>query len=63
MTRKEEGRELIYKAESSAIIGDCFAVYKDKGCGLALLLKFGHYPLLEYERLLPRKNELPDVRL
>jgi hypothetical protein len=54
---------LIYKAESSAIIGDCFAVYKDKGCGLALLLKFGHYPLLEYERLLPRKNELPDVRL
>ena len=33
MTRKEESRELIYKAESYAIIGACFAVYKDKGCG------------------------------
>ncbi len=25
--------ELIYKDESYAIIGACFAVYKDKGCG------------------------------
>src|SRR6476469_898378 len=33
MTRKEEGRELIYKEESYAILGACFAVYKDKGCG------------------------------
>src|SRR5437773_10487493 len=33
MTRKEESRELIFKAESYAIIGACFAVYKDKGCG------------------------------
>ena len=24
---------MIYKAESYAIIGACFAVYKDKGCG------------------------------
>ena len=32
MTRKDT-RELIYKAESYAIIGACFAVYKDKGCG------------------------------
>jgi GxxExxY protein len=141
MTRKEESRELIYKAESYAIIGACFAVYKDKGCGflepvyhecleiefesqgipflskplqtlqyrgrtllqtfapdflcydkiiveikavsalvdehraqvlnylsatgceLALLVNFGHYPRLEYERLLPRKLELADLRL
>ena len=142
MTRKEESRELIYKAESYAIIGACFAVYKDKGCGflepvyheclaiefessrhstsfqnhcklcsiagvrfvqtfapdficyekiiveikavsalvdehraqvlnylsatgceLALLVNFGHYPRLEYERLLPRKLEPPDLRL
>jgi GxxExxY protein len=33
MTRKEEVTGLIYKAESYAIIGACFAVYKDKGCG------------------------------
>lgn len=25
--------ELIYKDESYAIVGACFAVYKDKGCG------------------------------
>jgi GxxExxY protein len=33
MTRKEEIAELIYKDESYAIIGGCFEVYKDKGCG------------------------------
>jgi GxxExxY protein len=33
MTPKEEKPELIYKNESYAIIGACFAVYKDKGCG------------------------------
>src|SRR6266542_596492 len=33
MTRKEEKAELIYKDESYVIIGACFAVYKDKGCG------------------------------
>jgi hypothetical protein len=34
MTRKEEEKpELIYKEESYAIIGACFAVYKDNGCG------------------------------
>jgi GxxExxY protein len=32
MTRKEEP-ELIYKNESYAIIGACFEIYKDKGCG------------------------------
>ena len=141
MTRKEEIAGLIYKAESYAIIGACFAVYKDKGCGflepvyhecleiefdshgipflskppqtlqcrgrtlvqtfspdficyekiiveikavsasvdehraqvlnylsatgceLALLVNFGHYPRLEYERLLPRKPEPVDLRL
>jgi GxxExxY protein len=33
MTRNEEVTELIYKEESYAIIGACFAVYKDEGCG------------------------------
>jgi GxxExxY protein len=139
MTRKEENLELIYKEESYAIMGACFAVYKDKGCGflepvyheclqiefefetipfvskpphtlkyrgrtllqtfspdficyekillelkavsalcddhraqvlnylsatgcqLGLLINFGHYPRLEYERLLPRKHEPVDL--
>jgi len=139
MTPKEKG-ELIYKEESYAIIGACFAVYKDKGCGfhepvyhecleiefefqkipllskppqtlqyrgtlvqtfspdslcyekiileiktvaalvdehraqvlnylaatgckLGLLVNFGHYPRLEYERVLPREYERADLRL
>jgi GxxExxY protein len=140
MTRKEEP-ELIYKNESYAIIGACFEIYKDKGCGflepvyhecleielatqqipflskppqtlqyrgrtltqtfhpdficyetiileikavcalsdehraqilnylgatgskLGLLVNFGHYPRLEYERLLPRKHEVAHVYL
>jgi GxxExxY protein len=33
------------------------------GCELALLVNFGHYPRLEYERLLPRKPEPADLRL
>ena len=34
-----------------------------RGCELALLVNFGHYPRVEYERLLPRKPELADLRL
>ena len=33
------------------------------GCELALLMNFGHYPRLEYERLLPRKTELSELQL
>jgi len=140
MTRKEE-TGLIYKEESYAIIGACFAVYKDKGCDfhepvyhecleiefefqrvpslskpsrtlqyrgrtlqqafypdfichekivleikavsvlcdehraqilnylsatgyqLGLLVNFGHYPRIEYERLLARKHETVDLYL
>ena len=141
MTRKEEVTALIYKEESYAIIGACFAVYKDKGCGflepvyheclqiefefkavpflskpphalkyrdrtlvqtfcpdflcydkiileikavsalvdehraqvlnylaatgcnLGLLVNFGHYPRIEYERLLPRTYEAADLHI
>jgi len=141
MTRKEEKLQLIYKDESYAVIGACFAVYKDKGCGflepvyhewleielefqripfqakapqtlqyrgrtlvqtftadfvcydkiileikavsaladehraqllnylsatgckLGLLANFGHYPRMEYERLLSRNQELANVHL
>ncbi len=140
MTQKEI-TGLIYKEESYAIIGACFAVYKDKGCGflepvyhecleiefesqglpflskppqtlqyrgrtllrtfspnflccdkiileikavsalvdehraqvlnylsatsckLALLVNFGHYPRIEYERLLPRNRQPVDLQL
>ncbi len=133
--------ELIYKDESYAIVGECFAVYKDKGCGflepvyhecleielklhgipfqskaqqtlryrgrtliqrftpdfvcydriiveikavsalvdehraqllnylsatgckLGLLVNFGHYPRMEYERLLSRTQEVADAYL
>ena len=33
------------------------------GCQLGLLVNFGHYPRLEYERLLPRNEVLADVYL
>ena len=33
MTRIAEKTPLIWKEESYAIIGACFAVYKEKGCG------------------------------
>jgi len=141
MTRTEENPELFYKDESYAIVGACFAVYKEKGCGflepvyhecleielelqgipfqskgprtlqyrgrtlvqtftpdfvchdkiileikavsalvdehraqllnylsatgckLGLLVNFGHYPRIEYERLLRRNHEPADVYL
>jgi GxxExxY protein len=141
MTRKEPEGQLLYKDQSYAIIGACFAVYKEKGCGfteplyheileielelqripflskppqtlqyrgrtlihtfspdficyekiileikavaalidehraqvlnylsatryqLGLLVNFGHYPRLEYERLLPRTQNFADVYL
>jgi len=141
MTRTEEKAQLIYKNESYAIVGACFAVYKEKGCGflepvyheclaiefesqqipfltkgpqtlqyrgrtlvqtftpdficygkiiveikavsaladehraqllnylsatgceLGLLVNFGHYPKMEYERLITRKQESADIYL
>jgi GxxExxY protein len=141
MTRIPEKAPLIWKDESYAILGACFAVYKDKGCGflepvyhecleieldlqgilfpskppqtlqyrgrtlvqtftpdficynkiileikavsalvnehraqllnylnatgceLGLLVNFGHYPGLEYERLVTRQQESDDVYL
>jgi len=141
MTRIAEKAPLIWKDERYAILGACFAVYKDKGCGflepvyhecleieldlqgilflskppqtlqyrgrtlvqtftpdficynkiileikavsalvnehraqllnylnatgceLGLLVNFGHYPGLEYERLVTRQQESDDVYL
>jgi GxxExxY protein len=141
MTRNEGKAELLYKDESYAIIGACFAVYKEKGCGflepvydecleiefesqripflakaprtlrcrdrtllqtftpdficydriiveikavsalvdehraqllnylsatgceLGLLMNFGHYPKMEYEHLITRKQQPVDVYL
>ena len=33
------------------------------GCKLGLLVNFGHYPKLQYERLLPRHQEPVNLRL
>ena len=33
------------------------------GCKLGLLINFGHYPKLQYERLLPRHQEPVNLRL
>lgn len=33
MKLEENYQELVYKDEVYAIIGGCFAVYRDKGCG------------------------------
>ena len=140
-TRNEQKTELIYKDESYAIIGACFAVYRDRGCGflepvyhecleielqfqripfssklfqtlqfrgrtliqtfspdfisydkiileikavselcdehraqvlnylsatsfkLGLLVNFGHYPGMQYERLLPKNQQPLDLQL
>jgi GxxExxY protein len=141
MIRIAEEKKIIFKTESYAIIGACFGVYNDKGCGflepvyhecleieldwqripflskppqtlqyrgrtlvqtftpdfiyydkivleikavsalvdehraqllnylnatgceLGLLVNFGHYPGLEYERIVTRKQEVEDVYL
>ena len=46
-TRNEQKTELIYKDESYAIIGTCFAVYRDKGCGF---LEPVYHECLEFEQ-------------
>lgn len=52
--------EIIFKEESYAIIGACFEVYKDKGCGFVepvyqecLSIEFRHLgiPFLEQKEL------------
>jgi GxxExxY protein len=48
-----KGEDLIYREESYAIIGGCFAVYRDKGCGFlepvyqeCMEIEFEHLRLL-----------------
>ena len=45
--------EVIYKDESYQIMGACFEVYKEKATRfkLGLLVNFGHYPKVEWERI------------
>ncbi len=51
--------DIVYKDESYAIMGACFNVYNDMGTGfleavgfkLGILVNLGHYPKLEYERI------------
>ncbi len=50
-------RDLVYADECYKIIGACFEVDTEKGCGFlesvfqeCLLVNFGHHPKLEWER-------------
>jgi len=66
MTRKEESRELIYKAVSALVDehrAQVLNYLSATGCKLGLLVNFGHYPRIEYERLLPKKHEPVDFHL
>ena len=59
--------EIIHKSESYAIIGACFYL-NATGFELGLLVNFGHYPGLEYERIaitqrIKTKTDFSDVYL
>ncbi len=71
--------ELIFKNECYEIIGGCFNVYKDKGCGFlepvyqeCLEIEFGHLELpavaqpeveLQYRGITLKKKYVPDFLL
>jgi len=66
MTRKEESRELIYKAVSALVDehrAQVLNYLSATTCKLGLLVNFGHYPRMEYERLLPRNQQPVDLQL
>lgn len=41
---------LLFESETHAILGACFEVYREKGCGF--LDNFGHYPKAQHERFI-----------
>ncbi len=43
--------KILYKDESYRIVGACFNYLKAKEMSLGLLVNFGHYPNLEYQRI------------
>ena len=42
---------LLFEEESYKILGACFDMHKATGHRLGFLVNFGHYPKLEYERI------------
>jgi len=48
--------DLVYKEEAFKIIGACFEVYKDKGCGFL-------EPVLEWERIANTKKKNYNFRV
>ena len=63
--------EIVFKKESYAIVGACFEVHNylhATGFELGLLVNFGHYPKLEYERIartqqIKTRTDFSDVSL
>jgi hypothetical protein len=49
-TNEGAAMEVVYNEESYAIMGTCFE-FKATGTRLGLLVNFGHFPKLEYERI------------
>jgi len=65
MTRTVGKARFIYKDESYAIEhrAQLLNYLSATGCELGLLVNFGHYPKIEYQRLITRKQESADVYL
>ena len=62
MTRTVGKAQLIYKDEYEhrAQLPNYLSA---TGCEFGLLVNFGHYPKIEYQRLITRKQESADVYL
>lgn len=76
ITPKDSGSDLVFREECYAIIGACFEVYKDKGCGFhepvyqeCLVIEFQHCGIpaiaipglsLEYRGRLLTQKYFPD---
>jgi hypothetical protein len=59
MTRIAEKQQIILKRAPRALLNYLHAT----GCEFGLLVNFGDYPGLDYERILTRKQETEDVYL
>jgi hypothetical protein len=47
--------DILYKDESYKILGACFEVHREKGCGFVEPV-YGHFPKAEVERIVAEKG-------